>query len=627
MNVSTARRIAGSVALALALSLAGTAKAQCFAARMAADKPFSGDRLGSHVDISGSRAVLAAPRGGPDDPGRVIIFERTAAREWSQAAVVQFTDDNESAFQLPVAIHGTYVAIGLPFADVLGQANAGKVLVYRRVVIFGNPSWILDETINNPSPGVNDRFGWSVDLTNADGVITLAVGAPHDEHSGFVEAGRARIFSRASDGTWSLEDSVIATTPREEAHFGISLAFNEEGDRLVVGAPDESDSTFLGPGAAYVYSRTGSDWNTGTRIAPPAGADDFGVDVAISGNWIAVGDPRVDQSQHIYDVGAVFMYSRFGSSWILRDTLFALDPQISDYVGASVDMVDGRLVAGDPSHNRVLFWQLNSGEWQTGFPYVPVDPPPGSHYLGSDVALSEDGEYLLAGDLVDSGSGAAYAYTTDQNPGSTCAGGPVDGVPFLEPGTSYFGCNSSTTDGSTSCVVTNSDVWYQFTPPCSGTLALSTCGSHDLGAQDSGMDTVLSVHTGCPGFASNDIACNDDAPSGNWPDACGLFGNLGTRRDSALKVAVTAGHNYKIRVASRGTSLEGLFVLHVGFTCCRVDWDGNGVVNSTDVSNFINDWFQDQANGTTVTDYDGNGVVNSTDVSMFINDWFAGCSV
>jgi hypothetical protein len=27
---------------------------------------------------------------------------------------------------------------------------------------------------------------------------------------------------------------------------------------------------------------------------------------------------------------------------------------------------------------------------------------------------------------------------------------------------------------------------------------------------------------------------------------------------------------------------------------CRVDWDGNGVVNSTDVSSFINDWFQAQ---------------------------------
>ncbi len=56
---------------------------------------------------------------------------------------------------------------------------------------------------------------------------------------------------------------------------------------------------------------------------------------------------------------------------------------------------------------------------------------------------------------------------------------------------------------------------------------------------------------------------------------------------------------------------------------CLTDWDHNGVVNSTDVSSFINSWFQDQALGTLVTDFDHNGVVNSTDVSMFINAWFA----
>jgi hypothetical protein len=55
---------------------------------------------------------------------------------------------------------------------------------------------------------------------------------------------------------------------------------------------------------------------------------------------------------------------------------------------------------------------------------------------------------------------------------------------------------------------------------------------------------------------------------------------------------------------------------------CHADWDYNGVVNSTDVSMFINDWFEDINDGTNVTDFDHNGVVNSTDVSNFINSWF-----
>jgi len=55
---------------------------------------------------------------------------------------------------------------------------------------------------------------------------------------------------------------------------------------------------------------------------------------------------------------------------------------------------------------------------------------------------------------------------------------------------------------------------------------------------------------------------------------------------------------------------------------CRCDFTLDGVVNSTDVSDFINGWFADQANGGLATDFDENGVVNSTDVSEFINVWF-----
>jgi hypothetical protein len=78
-----------------------------------------------------------------------------------------------------------------------------------------------------------------------------------------------------------------------------------------------------------------------------------------------------------------------------------------------------------------------------------------------------------------------------------------------------------------------------------------------------------------------------------------------------------------------GPAIGGPYAVAGGFWLgapnCLVDWDGNGVVNSTDVSNFINDWFTDQSAGTFVTDFNNDGVVNSTDVSDFISSWFAGC--
>ncbi len=55
---------------------------------------------------------------------------------------------------------------------------------------------------------------------------------------------------------------------------------------------------------------------------------------------------------------------------------------------------------------------------------------------------------------------------------------------------------------------------------------------------------------------------------------------------------------------------------------CEADWDGNGIVNSTDVGEFINSWFLDQVNGTIFTDWDHNGISNSADVGQFINSYF-----
>ncbi len=55
---------------------------------------------------------------------------------------------------------------------------------------------------------------------------------------------------------------------------------------------------------------------------------------------------------------------------------------------------------------------------------------------------------------------------------------------------------------------------------------------------------------------------------------------------------------------------------------CLANWNHDGATNSTDVSDFINDWFLDQDAGTVTTDVNCDGIANSTDVSEFINIWF-----
>ena len=63
---------------------------------------------------------------------------------------------------------------------------------------------------------------------------------------------------------------------------------------------------------------------------------------------------------------------------------------------------------------------------------------------------------------------------------------------------------SATNDGEASCgaAETSPDVWFRYTAGTSGTVDFNTLGSS--------FDTVLSLHTSCPGTTTNQLACNDD---------------------------------------------------------------------------------------------------------------------
>lgn len=65
---------------------------------------------------------------------------------------------------------------------------------------------------------------------------------------------------------------------------------------------------------------------------------------------------------------------------------------------------------------------------------------------------------------------------------------------------------------------------------------------------------------------------------------------------------------------------EWSFVLE-GVPACRVDLNGDGLVDTRDVIEFLNAWTaQDQD-----ADWNGDGLVDTRDFLAFLNDWVAGC--
>lgn len=97
-------------------------------------------------------------------------------------------------------------------------------------------------------------------------------------------------------------------------------------------------------------------------------------------------------------------------------------------------------------------------------------------------------------------------------------------------GTVFGTTGGASTDGSASCGSGTPDVWYSFVAPCSGTLAVNSCGS--------GYDTIVSLHSGCPGSAGNELGCDDDCDG----VPCVAY-------DSCFTASVVAGNTYLIRVS------------------------------------------------------------------------------
>jgi len=128
-------------------------------------------------------------------------------------------------------------------------------------------------------------------------------------------------------------------------------------------------------------------------------------------------------------------------------------------------------------------------------------------------------------------------------------------------GSSNDGCESS----QSSC--RSGDVWYSYTQPLNTPsddidMELFTCATQ----RSFGIDSVLSVHTGCPGKRNNEIIANDDWMLGQLPQAC--FGTASPNNlDSALPLggvyALDPGETVVIRIAHHDDSVRGNFELRV----------------------------------------------------------------
>ncbi|GEP41222.1 choice-of-anchor Q domain-containing protein [Brevifollis gellanilyticus] len=367
------------------------------------------EEFGVSVAISGTKIVIAARRDDTSatDAGIAYVFDVGSGTPTTPLhTLLNPTPQGADLFGTSVGISGSYVAVGAD-RDNTAFVDAGAVYVYH---LAGATPATPIATVNNPTPAASDFFGISLALSGSRLVV-----AAHRDDTGATDAGSAYVYDLTPTSA-TLSHSLFNPSPGVDDLFGFSVAI--AGTTVVVGA-NQDDDIARDSGAAYSYNLASGTptspvitWNE----AGPSGGDEFGNSVAISGNRLVIGAPSNDTD--VPNGGIVYVYDLAGSTPdtpVL--TLHNPDPAADDNFGYTVAISGSRLAVSayqddtaGAGAGAVYVYDLDGAT-----PDVPVyslyEPVPSAQF---GLSLDISGTRLVVGaifsDVGATDAGSAYVY-------------------------------------------------------------------------------------------------------------------------------------------------------------------------------------------------------------------------
>ncbi len=419
------------VSALLAAALAGTVRAQ-EATLLASDGALD-DRFGSAVDLSGDTAVVGAPLADTFglDSGTAYVFVRAGSTWTEQGRLTPLDGQPSDQFGTSVAVDGDTAIVGAICTDDLG-ASSGSAYVFVR----SGTTWSQQAKLLALDGAVGDFLGQSVDLWGDYAVV----GAPLDDDAmpgdPNAQSGAAYVFLRV--GTlWVQQQKVLPADLAVNDLFGAAVTIH--GGRLAVGAPQDQDLG-VDTGAVYVFARFGTTWMEEAKLVPADGAanDQFGGAVSLHDRTLAAGAIGADQAAP--GAGAAYVYRRTGFNWNQEDKVVDLAPATGDRFGGAVGVFEDRLVVGAPLNDaagmdagRACVFQRSAGAWLHLQTLVPAGAVAGDQ-LGDSVS-TDRGRVLAGAPLRDDNgfmSGAGYVFL-DPSVQTYCVGktNSLGCVPFI----------------------------------------------------------------------------------------------------------------------------------------------------------------------------------------------------
>jgi hypothetical protein len=385
--------------------------------------------FGSSVALSadGNTALIGGP-GDNKGLGAAWAFTRSGST-WSQPKA-KLTASEEVSSETSPGKFGASVALGSAEANTaliggpgdnngVGAAWAftrsgfGKAYAQQGSKLTGSGE-VSEAPGENKFPG---KFGSSVALSAPEVNTTALIGGPGDNKG----VGAAWAFTR-SGSTWTQQGSKLTgggevSSVEFPGEFGASVALSSDGNTALMGGPGDSSKV----GAGWAFTRSGSTWTqqgsklTGTG-ASARGMVNLGSSVALSsdGNTALIGGPGDGP-------GAAWVFTRSGSTWTQQGSKLTGGEEVGIVTvqfGASVVLsADGNTaLIGGPGDNTNMgaawvFTRSGSTWTQQGSKLIGSGESEQGEF-GVGVALSADGNTALIGGRADGNlAGAAWVFT------------------------------------------------------------------------------------------------------------------------------------------------------------------------------------------------------------------------
>ncbi|MBY0113988.1 MAG: FG-GAP repeat protein [Phycisphaerales bacterium] len=392
--------------------------------RLAAADAANNDLAGFSVSLGNDTVLIGATQrtiNANSNAGIAFAF-RFKDGVWTQEAVLTSPDAAAGDFfGWSVALDGDLAAIGAQSDDLTSPAaftDAGSAWIFSRAGtkwIQNDPSLSRPITPNVNVPAVGDLFGVAAAI---DG-DTIVAGAFQDTEGGGAQQGSAYVMVRNGQ-QFTEQAKLTATGAAAGDFFGRAVAV--QGDTAVIGAIGRDVSGKVDQGAAYVFTRSGVTWTQqqGLTASDGLAGDNYGLSVAVGGDWAAVGAPNADVGAAV-NSGAVYLYLRTSGTWTQITKLTQESPATNDNFGFAASMTNDVLVVGayrrtvgaNANQGAAYVYVREGGSWRF-LQQLTANDGQAQDLFG--VSVHNSGDLIIVGAIGKSSSaGAAYIFARQAN--------------------------------------------------------------------------------------------------------------------------------------------------------------------------------------------------------------------